>query len=143
VSLSRQDEMKERRQLAGSTTGTTYYERAQADQQLERQGRFAGVNPPLQEWPKLPSGPWSGADPVGPEPPLGFSVNDQEPVGSYQEIQASLDRLGRGPSSETSSPSVDGTVTNTAEVAPAADRDIAPLSSTEGSEASLYRRRFR
>jgi len=32
------------------------------------------------QYPQLPSSsPWSGSDPVGQEPPLGFSVNDLEP----------------------------------------------------------------
>jgi hypothetical protein len=137
--LSRQQEQEERRQLAGSTTAATTYRDLSA-LNAEPGGRFTAVNPPLEAWPKLPSGPWSGADPVGLEPSLGYSVDDQEPTGSYQEIQASINRLARASSTETSSLSADGTVTTG--VAPASDRGTAPPSSSEGGGASFTRRRF-
>jgi hypothetical protein len=46
---------------------------------------------PTVDYPRLPSGPWADPVQVPPEEPLGFSVEDHEPVGTIQEIQASLD----------------------------------------------------
>ena len=61
----------------------------------EEGGRFAkptnviGSTPTVQ-YPRLPSGPWADPVQVPPEEPLGFSVEDHEPVGMIPEIQASL-----------------------------------------------------
>ncbi len=44
----------------------------------------------LPEYPGLPSNsPWA-SDPVPPEPPLGFAIDEQEPVGTSAEIKRSL-----------------------------------------------------
>jgi hypothetical protein len=109
MTLSKQAEQDERRALVKSTSGFTYASWAASDIAAET-GRHktevtvVGSQPAV--YPRPPSGPWSGADPVPPEPSLGYSVDDQEPTGSYQEIQRSLDRLARASSTETSSPSV-------------------------------------
>jgi hypothetical protein len=41
-----------------------------------------------------PAGPTWSQDVAPIEPPLGTSVEDHEAVGTYQEIEASIDRLG-------------------------------------------------
>jgi hypothetical protein len=59
---------------------------------LEMGGRFAELpkatvtgTEPVPMVPQQPAGsPWK-ADPVGPEPPLGYNVDDQEPVGEVHE----------------------------------------------------------
>jgi hypothetical protein len=61
-------------------------------------GRFAnargnqqivGVDgPPC--YPQLPSGPWSGSDPVPDEAPLGFAIDQMTPVGEAHEVAASI-----------------------------------------------------
>jgi hypothetical protein len=60
-------------------------------------GRWAEINKsnvvgatPTVDYPRLPSGPWADPVQVPPEPSLGFSVEDHEPVGTIQEIEASL-----------------------------------------------------
>jgi hypothetical protein len=92
---SKQDEQKERRALTGSTTTTTFRDMANLD--LSLGGRFAvpGSKPDVSgseeitRYPRLPpSNPWS-SDLVGVEPPLGWSVEDQECCGTFEEIQRS------------------------------------------------------
>lgn len=87
----------------------TYLSRAQADADLEAQGRFKKQSPTrvtgVPVYPaQPPTSPFAG-DPVGDEPPLGQDVNWQEPIGTEKEIQASLST----PNSERSSasPSID------------------------------------
>jgi hypothetical protein len=65
---------------------STMFEHAVLSADDDRGGRFAGVNKTIVvgaspvAYPPLPaSSPWHGPDPVGPEPPLGYSVNDLEP----------------------------------------------------------------
>ena len=50
-------------------------------------GRYAKLTPsnvtgstPSPQYPQIPSGPWSGDDPVPNEEPLGFSVDAMEPL---------------------------------------------------------------
>jgi hypothetical protein len=88
------DEQKTRKALTGSNSGMTYSRQAEIDQGLEQQGRFgasASVNgaEPAVHVPWQPANsPWAG-DPVPPEEPLGFSVEDQLPTGTAAEIEAS------------------------------------------------------
>lgn len=88
---SKADEMKERRALAGSTTDvTTYHQLHNLDTSLG--GRFSvggevTGSSPITRYPAA-SAPWSGPQ-VGLEEPLGYSVEDQEPTGTFEEIQAS------------------------------------------------------
>jgi hypothetical protein len=75
-------------------------------------GRFAiGAQQPLTEYPRQPpNSPWHH-DPVGLEPPLGYSVNEMEPVGTPAEVARSVEAATR-PSTPTSPcsarPSVSG-----------------------------------
>ena len=72
-------------------SNNTYFERAQADVEAELGGRWAKPRPMMSgQVPMQPEGsPWS-YDPVGPEPPLGYSVDEMEPVGSPHEVERSL-----------------------------------------------------
>jgi len=63
----------------------TYHSRAEAD--LEAGGRWAKPTIGVPEQPVTSL--WS-RDPVGIEPPLGFSVNEMDPVGEHHEVQRSL-----------------------------------------------------
>jgi hypothetical protein len=105
---SRHNEQRERRDLAGSTSATTFHQLASlGDQSLGSRFAAGGEVSGAQEethYPRLPEGsPWSH-DPVPPEAPLGFSVEDVEPCGTSAEIAASLDRLGSGESEAASDP---------------------------------------
>jgi hypothetical protein len=72
-------------------TRSTYFSHA-GDVELELGGRFAKLTPttvvgtePITKYPKLESGFWA-KDECPPEPPLGFDVNTQEPVGEAHEL---------------------------------------------------------
>jgi hypothetical protein len=58
----------------------TYLSRAQADAEIEAQGRFKKQNPTTvtgvhQQYPRQPSNsPWATPDPTGPEPPFPFDI---------------------------------------------------------------------
>ena len=74
---------------AGERRGRTYAGHA-LDNEPEVGGRFKRVTEttvigksPIT-YPRLPSGPWS-RDACPPEPPLGYSVEEQEPVGEMFE----------------------------------------------------------
>jgi hypothetical protein len=95
--MTNKSDRAERAALAGSTATTTYHQQAQVDQALEG-GRFAelarqeraakptvvGAEPTVSYPRQLAGSPWAG-DPVGLEPPLGFSVDAMEPVGEVHE----------------------------------------------------------
>jgi len=74
----------------------TYHGHAQAAIDDERQGRFATLDKPTvigqaagPIYPAQPAGsPWH-SDPCPPEPSLGYSVDEQEPVGEKFEQAAS------------------------------------------------------
>jgi hypothetical protein len=97
-----------RQQQKQSVPPATFHSFAQAEADTPR-GRFTatekatviGVSPP--SYPELPSNSPFHHDVVGPEPPLGFSVEEMQPVGSYHEIQVSLERLGE-PASPSGQP---------------------------------------
>ena len=91
-------DQKERASLLGSTGTTTFHAQSQIAQALDAPGgRFAvedkstvvGADPAIA-YPVLPSSsPWSDAR-LPDEPPLGFSVNEMQPVGTFAEIEKSL-----------------------------------------------------
>jgi hypothetical protein len=59
----------------------------------EPQGRWARPEQPRdfsQLYPRLPSGPWSGPDPVPPEEPFNVDISYVEPCGTHAEIERSL-----------------------------------------------------
>jgi hypothetical protein len=64
--------------------GTTFHQHAQAFADEVNQGRFAAIGvPTVTGSTPVPSYPAAGAhqfDPCGPEPPLGYSVDQVEPI---------------------------------------------------------------
>ena len=85
---SSQIEQAERRELAGSTSATTYRDLANLDTSLG--GRFLGGGDvsgaeEATHYPRLPEGSWSH-DPTGVEPPLGYAIDALEPTGNPHEI---------------------------------------------------------
>jgi hypothetical protein len=85
---------EKRRIMAEERRMRTYHGHAQANIDEDRGGRFAvegkatviGSGP--ISYPAQPSGsPWH-SEPIGTEPPLGYSVGDQEPVGEVHEREA-------------------------------------------------------
>jgi hypothetical protein len=93
---SQDQEMKERKALAGSTTEvTTYRDRAIADIGLEQgSGRHSAKASVIgsARVPLYPaaSGPWNDPVQVPDEPSLGVDLNYVEPCGETFEIEASL-----------------------------------------------------
>jgi len=71
---------------------STYFQHAQTDPDLELGGRFKKLIPSVvvgtgagPVYPQQPEGsPWA-KEPIGTEPPLGYSVEDHEPVGELHE----------------------------------------------------------
>jgi hypothetical protein len=71
----------------------SYLDHARSSIDDERGGRFAAASPTRtvvgtspMTYPRLPlTAPSNQAAMVGDEPPLGFSVNDMEPVGEIHE----------------------------------------------------------
>jgi hypothetical protein len=96
--MGSKDEQQERREVLENdrkVRGDTFFSRAQADAELEAQGRFkkevttqviGKTAVPLYPHVKEVS-PWA-KDPVPREPPLGFSVEDHVPVGEAHEVVA-------------------------------------------------------
>jgi hypothetical protein len=78
--------------LKNDRRNQTLHGRASSDLDLENTGRFAkphaviGVDAP--DYPQLPtSSPWHD-DPVGPEEPLGYDINEVAVVGEKFEVEA-------------------------------------------------------
>jgi len=73
--------------------GFSYHEWTANQSDLEARGRFAAVNKATvtpAPMPALPEGsPWH-ADPVGQEGPLGYSIDEQPPVGEPHELAKSV-----------------------------------------------------
>jgi hypothetical protein len=72
--------------------GTTFHQHAQSQIDDEAGGRFGVIAPRVitgtTPIPKYPAAGTHQSDPVGVEPPLGFSVNDLEPsVGTTRPIE--------------------------------------------------------
>jgi hypothetical protein len=77
---------------------STYATFAEAFADEDRGGRFKAVNKTtvvgtdaIAQYPEQPPNSPFHHDRVPDEPPLGFSVEDHEPVGTAKEIQASLE----------------------------------------------------
>jgi hypothetical protein len=75
------------RNKSAQSEGSTYKTHAEADaNQARAGGRYSAElaqtvvgSEPFPKYPALPSGPWSGEDLVGQEPPLGYSVDGSRP----------------------------------------------------------------
>jgi hypothetical protein len=91
-------EQKERRALAGSTTGMTLHSQAITQIELEQQGRHAAVakasvsgSKPAVHYPRMPEGsPWAGHVPESVEAPFDVDISYVEPCGTPVEIAASV-----------------------------------------------------
>jgi len=88
---------------SGDRAGTTYHSLAGVDAALEGTGRFKSEaiitgRDPSVSYPRLPEGsPWSGSGDVALQPPLGVEIDQQEPVGTAQEIERSIEALSTPP----------------------------------------------
>jgi len=86
----------ENKPMTNDRKGSTYFEFAKHTDEDIYGGRFAGVkttvvtgSTPGSAFPQMPEGtPWSN-DPVGPEPPLGVAIDQQDATGEHHEIAAS------------------------------------------------------
>jgi hypothetical protein len=84
---------EKRRILNEDRKARTYLAQAQSSIDDDRGGRFAAVGKstavvgasPISYPQQPPTSPWA-RDVMPPEPPLGFSVNEIEPVGEKHEI---------------------------------------------------------
>ena len=70
------------------TDKDTFFSRAQADADLESQGRFKKevsaeviAKEPLVKYPDQPTSSPFANDPAGTEPALGYDINEQVPIG--------------------------------------------------------------
>jgi hypothetical protein len=105
---------KEREEVLRST----FQSRAIAEAD-EVRGRWTEINKsnvvgatPTVDYPRLPSGPWADPVQVPPEPSLGFSVEDHEPVGTIQEIEASLGAHSASPCAHNDTTALDAVVSS-------------------------------
>jgi hypothetical protein len=80
---------------------------------------------PTPRYPQLPSGPWSGEDLVGTEPPLGFRVDDMVPL-EHTSVPPVAASEATGPTADAPVPS------------PCGDAPVGPLSFTDegGTDAA-------
>jgi hypothetical protein len=76
------------------TEKDTHFSRAQADVELENQGRFKKqteteviASKPQVRYPAQPASSPFAHDPAPPENPLGYDINALEPVGERHEIE--------------------------------------------------------
>lgn len=79
---------------------TTFASFAAAFADEDRRGRFKPEtathvigSTPIPKYPELPASSPSHHDVVPDEPPLGYSVDEMQPLGTAAEIQASIDKL--------------------------------------------------
>jgi hypothetical protein len=95
---------KEKREVQASDrlARSTYFQHAQADPDLELGGRFKKLTPSTVvgsgpvSYPRLPeTSPWS-CDPCPPEPTLGYSVEEHEPVGGDAASTTTALAVGEG-----------------------------------------------
>jgi hypothetical protein len=85
----------ERRRMLQLERASTLLEQAKISETLDsvRMKSTVTGTAPTVDYP-AGSGPWSGnywQD--GPEPPLGYAINEQEPVGTPAEVERSLEDL--------------------------------------------------
>jgi hypothetical protein len=89
----------------------TFLSRAQADADLTSQGRFKKQTATrvtgVPTYPSMPATPWSSGFDQNLEPPLGFSVDAMEPVGTPEEIEKSIRADNSDRSSTIASPTIE------------------------------------
>ena len=90
--------------------GTTFHQHAQAFADELSQGRFAATGVPTVTGatpiPKYPAAGAHQSDPVGVEPPLGFSVNELEPSTDSVSLPA-VEQLGGAADAPSAPPDVE------------------------------------
>jgi hypothetical protein len=87
----------------------TMHNRAMAEFSLEQAGRHAKQSTVIGTGaPNYPAGPNWSINPTGVEPPLGWDVNQIEPVGEPLEVAKSLNELGVGDADTQETWSCDG-----------------------------------
>jgi hypothetical protein len=96
MSIIPEDPIARRRRLH-EQQGSTFHQHGVTAADDESGGRFAkqeGARPqvigtdPIPKYPQLPSGPWSGDDPVPDEPPLGYRIDEMIPLESPTGVQS-------------------------------------------------------
>jgi hypothetical protein len=132
-------DMKEAREIIRNDS---YFTR-QRDALEEAGGRFAKLTPstvtgqsPSSQFPAIPSGPWAAPEPTAPDPAtneFGVAIDEQEAVGSPQEIERSLPASSADQS--IGSPGDVGTESPPSE-------GIAVGLSTNSAKRKSFRRRF-
>jgi hypothetical protein len=106
---------------------TTMFEQARVAEQIDSERSKSAVmgTKPVVDFPAIPSGPWSaGYWQDGPEPPLGYSVNDLEPTGEVAEVQRSLEELAASSSAPPSASSPEAVVATDDAAIQATDRPL-------------------
>jgi hypothetical protein len=88
--------MAEKRAAMRNDRATTFHQMAQAEAGLN-QGRWTRQNaaPVIganAQYPRADLPAWVGADQAV-EPPLGYAIDDHEPVGSPAEVEASIEQV--------------------------------------------------
>lgn len=90
---SKADEMKDKQDLAGSTSAMTFHRAAQIQLGLESAGGRFGATAQVigsvadagSQYPRLPSNSPSASDPVPDEPPTGYEIDALEVTGNPGE----------------------------------------------------------
>jgi hypothetical protein len=93
MTFNNNSDQKERRAILKNDAATLHqFAQSEANEISGRWAKPQTVNASEQavHYPRVPSGPWSDQPGPGPEPSLGVSVEDHEPVGTAEEIEASL-----------------------------------------------------
>jgi hypothetical protein len=93
TSFNNSSDQRERRAVIKNDASTLHqFAQSEAGEVGGRFARPATVNASQQavHYPRVLSGPWADQPGPGPEPSLGVSVEDHEPVGTADEIEASL-----------------------------------------------------
>jgi len=107
TTLERNQLIKDGSNMSNDKPKSTYYSIAASDADLDLGGRYAKVHSttvtgatPGSAFPQMESGPWA-KDECPPEQPLGYSVNEQDPVDEMFERAAPapvISRQGAGDS---------------------------------------------
>ena len=138
-------------QVQATPKANTLHERAQRDADAALGGRYSALSKQVvvsggTSYPPA-GGHWRDNADTAPEPPLGYSVNDLEPCGTYAEIQSSL--AGTPPSVPSGvSPSPSHDVEPKVGVPATCELDAGHVQPPEGAtlverpSSPLFKRRF-
>src|SRR6516164_2522186 len=100
TTLERNQLIKDGSNMSNDKPKSTFYSIAASDADLDLGGRYAKVHSttvtgatPGSAFPQMESGPWA-KDECPPEQPLGYSVNEQDPVDEMFEWAAQPNIFG-------------------------------------------------